>query len=96
MDLKNGNILIRQLEANPKAKELMLREFPMLSSQLIRLVRNMTLSQVLDLVKSFHVPQSKINRVLQQLKNYKSFAAICKASLRSSPITIICSHLHNL
>jgi len=28
----------------------------------------MTLSQVLDLVKSFHVPQSKINRVLQQLK----------------------------
>ena len=59
MDLKNGNILIRQLEANPKAKELMLREFPMLSSQL---------SQVLDLVKSFHVPQSKINRVLQQLK----------------------------
>ena len=68
MDLKNGNILIRQLEANPKAKELMLREFPMLSSQLIRLVRNMTLSQVLDLVKSFHVPQSKINRVLQQLK----------------------------
>ena len=94
MDLKNGNILIRQLEANPKAKELMLREFPMLSSQLIRLVRNMTLSQVLDLVKSFHVPQSKINRVLQQLK--KLFAAICKASLRSSPITIICSHLHNL
>ena len=68
MDLKNGNILIRQLEANPKAKELMLREFPMLSSQLIRLARNMTLSQVLDLVKSFHVPQSKINRVLQQLK----------------------------
>ena len=56
MDLKNGNILIRQLEANPKAKELMLREFPMLSSQLIHLV------------KSFHVPQSKINRVLQQLK----------------------------
>ena len=47
MDLKNGNILIRQLEANPKAKELMLREFPMLSSQLIRLVRNMTLSQKL-------------------------------------------------
>ena len=42
MDLKNGNILIRQLEANPKAKELMLREFPMLSSQLIRLARNMT------------------------------------------------------
>ena len=39
MDLKNGNILIRQLEANPKAKELMLREFPMLSSQLIRLAR---------------------------------------------------------
>ena len=68
MDLKNGNILIRQLEANPKAKELMLREFPMLSSQLIRLARNMTLSQVLDLVKSFHVPQSKINRVLLQLK----------------------------
>ena len=60
MDLKNGNILIRQLEANPKAKELMLREFSMLSSQLIRLARNMTLSQVLDLVKSFHVPQSKI------------------------------------
>ena len=46
MDLKNGNILIRQLEANPKAKELMLREFSMLSSQLIRLARNMTLSQV--------------------------------------------------
>ena len=71
MDLKNGNILIRQLEANPKAKELMLREFPMLSSQLIRLARNMTLSQVLDLVKSYHVPQSKINHVLQKLKKVK-------------------------
>lgn len=68
MDLKNGKVLIRQIEANPKAKEFILREFPMLSNQLLRLARKMTLSQVLDLVKSFHVPQSKINRVLQQLK----------------------------
>jgi len=42
----------------------------MLSSQLIRLARNMTLSQVLDLVKSFHVPHQKSTAFLQQLKNY--------------------------
>lgn len=68
MDLKNGNIPIRQLEANPKAKALILREFPMLSDQLIRLAHNMTLNEVLSLVKSFHVPQQKINHVLEQLK----------------------------
>ena len=39
--------MIRQLEANPKAKEFMLREFPMLSSQLIRLARNVAQVQAM-------------------------------------------------
>ena len=68
MDLKNGAITIRQLTATPKAKELLLREFPMLSNQFIHLARNMTLKEVLPLVKGFRISQSKINGVLQQLK----------------------------
>ena len=63
MDLKNGNILIRQLEANPKAKELMLREFSMLSSQLIALPHNLTLRHMLHLFNMFTIPPSNINRV---------------------------------
>lgn len=68
MDLKNGNILVWQVTADRRAKQLLLREFPMLSDQALCLARNMPLKQVISLVKSFHIPQKEINRVMERLK----------------------------
>ncbi|MDF2567107.1 MAG: hypothetical protein K0R90_563 [Oscillospiraceae bacterium] len=69
MDLKNNQITVRELLANPKAKEILSREFPdLINSPLLGMARNMSLKNVLQLGGG-RVPKEKIDRVLKELKS---------------------------
>ena len=69
MDLRNNNITIKELMANPKSKQILLREFSgFVNPQMIAFASNMTLGTVLGFASGRVMP-SKINDVLNQLKS---------------------------
>lgn len=52
MDLKNNKITVGELLDNPKAKELLMRDFPILNNEyLIKMARGMSLENTLELAK---------------------------------------------
>lgn len=66
MDL---NISVNQLLSNPKAREILAREFPqMVNSPLIRLYGNTPVKKVLSMIKG-KVPDEKIQRIIKELKS---------------------------
>ena len=68
MDLRSGKITLGEVLSNPKAKALLQKELPELAgSPLLLFARNMTVKQILQMVKG-KVPQDKITRLLEQLK----------------------------
>jgi len=68
MDLKNGNITLRELMADPRAAALLRREFPQFASgPMLALGKNMTLSRILQHAGG-RVPQAQLERVLEQLR----------------------------
>ncbi len=68
MNLKNNQITMRELLANPKARALLRREFPdVMNSPLLSFAENMTLQNVLEFARSY-VPQHKVRSVMAQLK----------------------------
>ena len=68
MDLKNGNITLRELMANPQAKALLQREFPQFASgPMLMLGKNMSLNSILSHARG-KVPQPQLDRVLRQLR----------------------------
>ena len=69
MDLRNGQITLRELLNNPKSYQILRRESPIsLNHPLVRRAGNMTLNQLLGLGKG-RIPQGKINRILDELRN---------------------------
>ena len=68
MDLRNGNITLRELLANPRAKALLTREFPQFTSgPMLMMGKNMSLSRILGHARG-RVPQQQLDRVLRQLQ----------------------------
>lgn len=68
MDLKNNNITVKEILANPKARNLLQREFPMvMNPRFLQLVQNTSLQVVLEFGKTY-VSQAKINHILVELK----------------------------
>ncbi|MEG1777774.1 MAG: hypothetical protein RR209_02255 [Angelakisella sp.] len=67
MNLHNGNITVRELLRNPKAQQILQREFPgVMGSPMFRMAQNMSLNTVIGRVRS-HVPQSKIDKLWKEL-----------------------------
>lgn len=68
MDLKNGNITVREILSNKQAKALLERELPeIMCSPLIALASSMRLNQVLSFAGG-KIPAQKIEELLEQLK----------------------------
>ena len=68
MDLRNGNIKVRELMSNPGARDILRREFPgVFGSPMFRMAQNMSLDQVIRRVRG-SVPPDKITEVIDQLK----------------------------
>lgn len=68
MDLKNNNITVGQLLANPKSRAILTQEFPQyVNHPMINMVSYMPLKKVLDYSKG-RVSQAKINNTLEKLK----------------------------
>ena len=67
MDLRNNQIKMSEILANPKAKEILKREFPRLMNPMIlRRARNMTLADVLRFARG-RVSQDKIDKIITEL-----------------------------
>ncbi len=68
MDLRNNRITVREVLANPKARELFQKEFPKAAnSPLLQMAQNMTLQQVMQYARGY-MPQSRMNELLERLK----------------------------
>ncbi|MBE7030022.1 MAG: hypothetical protein E7409_01180 [Ruminococcaceae bacterium] len=68
MDLRNNQITVKELLANPQARALIEGEFPgLLQNPVVHMATNMTLQQVLKSAARF-TDQQKLDRVLAQLK----------------------------
>ena len=68
MDLKNLNITVSELLKNPKAKAYLAGEFPsLINSPVVRLYKNITLNEVLGLVRG-KIADEKLRRIVNDLK----------------------------
>ena len=68
MDLRNYQITVGQLLADPRARAILEREFPgLIRHPLIQRAGNLTLSQVLRLASGM-VPAQKIQSLLSELQ----------------------------
>lgn len=68
MDLKNNRITVGELMSNPRVRDLLLREFPMLQDvRMRRRVWNMPLWKILQLGPRY-MPQYRINDLLRQVR----------------------------
>ncbi len=68
MNLRNGQITLRELLSNPKAYQVLQRESPIpLTHPLVKRAGNMTLNQLLGLAKG-RVSQGQVSRILDELK----------------------------
>ena len=68
MNLRNNQITVGEILANPQARTLLSLEFPMVRGSPMRArARNMPLQNVLFYARRY-VPQQKINQVLAQLQ----------------------------
>ncbi len=68
MDLRQGNITLREILRQPQARELLSRELPQFArSPLLGLAGGMTLNQILVHAKG-RVPQDKVSELVAQLK----------------------------
>ncbi len=67
MNLQNGQITVREVLSNPKARALLQREYPALMNHpLLGMAQRMSLNQVLGMVRG-KVPQQQINHLIGQL-----------------------------
>ena len=68
MDLKNNQITVQELLANPKSKAVFQRRFgKWMNHPLVTAARNLTLAQLLDLAKVY-LPQNVIRETLEELR----------------------------
>lgn len=63
-----NNMTVGQVLANPKAKAILVREFPtLINTPIVKLYNSMTVKQVLALAGG-RVPQDKIQRIMKELE----------------------------
>ena len=68
MDLRDNRITVSEILANPKAKAILRRELPaLMDSPVLQFAGGMSLGNVLKIAHG-NLPQPKIQRILQQLK----------------------------
>lgn len=68
MELRDNQITVGEILANPQAKALLNREFPEVANPfLLSLGRGMTLASILEIAKGRY-PQEKIDRALAELQ----------------------------
>ncbi len=68
MDLRNGQVTIGEIFANPQARRLLEREFPVVKgSPLFKQFQNMPLSKALSLAGSL-VDREKLERMIVRLR----------------------------
>lgn len=68
MNLYDGKIRVSQVLANPKARQLLSREFPdLMNSPLLGMAGHMTLNQVLAMARG-KIDDNKIQRLLGELR----------------------------
>jgi len=68
LDLKNNQITVQELLANPKSKAVFQRRFgKWMNHPLVTAARNLTLAQLLDLAKVY-LPQNVIRETLEELR----------------------------
>ncbi len=68
MDLRNQQITMRELLANPGAKTLLQKQFPtVMSHPLAGAAQSLTLAQAVEFARVY-VPQGKINELLRELQ----------------------------
>lgn len=68
MNLRQGNIRVRELLGHPGAKQILQDELPeLMGSPLLSLAGNKSLNQVLSYANG-RVPPEKISRILQKLR----------------------------
>ncbi len=69
MNLKNNQITIRELMANPASNALLHKRFPQAMKHPLAVpAQSLTLAQTMEFARRY-LPQSTINEVLQELKN---------------------------
>ena len=69
MNLKGGNITIREIMNNPKGFAIMKREFPtLIGTPMFNLAQGMSLNKVIAHWGS-HVPKTKIDSIIEELKH---------------------------
>jgi len=68
MDLKNNQITVREILENPKAKEIIRRNYPdVLNNPMLGMFQNTTLESLLKYASGI-IPQNKINQILLELE----------------------------
>jgi len=68
LDLKNNQITVQELLANPKSNAVFQRRFgKWMNHPLVTAARNLTLAQLLDLAKVY-LPQNVIRETLEELR----------------------------
>lgn len=68
MDLRNNQITVGELLANPKARKVLERRFPhVMGRPIVAASKNMPLHKVLRLAAAY-VPQKVLQETLQELK----------------------------
>lgn len=68
MNLRNGNITVREILSNPKAKQLLMTELSgYVNPQMLSFASGMTLNNVLVFAKG-RVAQNKVDDLLAKLK----------------------------
>lgn len=68
MNLKNGNITVREILGNPKAKQLLMTELSgYVNPQMLTFASGMTLNNVLAFSKG-RIDQRKVDELLRKLK----------------------------
>ena len=68
MDIRSGNITVREIMQNPGGMALMRKEFPkIINTPMFRLAQGMTLNAVMK-HWGHHVGQAKVNALIAELK----------------------------
>lgn len=68
MNLRNGQITVRELLANPQVWMILQQEYPNLYRHpMIKMAQGMSLNQLLWMAKG-KIPQNQINHILEELR----------------------------
>lgn len=68
MNIRGGNITVREIMQNPKGMAIMRREFPnLINTPMFKLAQGMTLNKVAS-HWGHHIGSAKVNALIEELK----------------------------